>query len=77
MLKPLLHDDGVALVTVNCDLKSGYMQFYRSVFERRAPGAILAVEAALGAKLARGNSTRTFTDELLATLTDAYRQANA
>ena len=53
------------------------MQFFRSVFERRAPGAIPAVEAALGAKITHGNSTRAFAEELLTALTDAYRQAHA
>ena len=76
-LKPLLHSEGVALVTITCDVKSAYMQFFRSVFERRAAEAISAVEAALGTKITQGNSTRTFTEELLTALTDAYRQAHA
>ncbi len=74
-LKPLLRGDGVALVIIALDVKSSYMQFFRSVFERRAPEAILAVEAALGAKITQGNSTRAFSEELLAALTAAYRQA--
>ena len=53
------------------------MQFFRSVFERRAPEAIPTVEAALGTKITQGNPTRAFTQELLTTLTDAYRQAHA
>jgi hypothetical protein len=76
-LKPLLHSGGVALVTITCDVKSGYMQFFRSVFERRAPEAIPAVEAALGTRITQGNSTRAFTAELLTALTNAYRQAHA
>ena len=76
-LKPLLHSGGVALVTITCDVKSSYMQFFRSVFERRAPDAIPAVEAALGTKLTQGNSTRAFTEQLLTALTGAYRQAHA
>ena len=76
-LKPLLHSGGVALVTITCDVKSSYMQFFRSVFERRAPEAIREVEAALGTKITHGNSTRAFTEELLTALTDAYRQADA
>ena len=76
-LKPLLHSGGVALVTITCDVKSSYMQFFRSVFERRAPDMILAVEAALGAKITQGNATRAFTEELLTALTNAYRQAHA
>ena len=75
-LKPLLHSGGVALVTITCDVKSSYMQFFRSVFERRAPEAMPAVEAALGAKVTQGNSTRVFTEELLTTLTNAYREAH-
>lgn len=76
-LKPLLHSGGVALVTITCDVKSSYMQFFRSVFERRAPEGMQAVEAALGAQITQGNSTRAFTEELLAALTDAYREAHA
>lgn len=76
-LKPLLHSGGVALVTIACDVKSSYMQFWRSVFERRAPEAIPAVEAALGATITQGNATRAFTEGLLTALTDAYRQAHA
>ena len=55
-LKPLLHSGGVALVTITCDAKSSYMML-RSVFERRAPEAMQAVEGALGAKITQGNST--------------------
>ena len=77
ILKPLLHSGGVALVTITCDVKSSYMQFFRSVFERRAPEAIPAVEAALGTKITHGNSTRVFTEELLTALANAYRKANA
>ena len=76
-LKPLLHSGGVALVTISCDVKSSYMQFFRSVFERRSPEAIPAVEAALGTKITHGNSTRAFTEDLLMALTDAYRHAHA
>ena len=64
------------MVTITCDVKSSYMQFFRSVFERRAPEAMPAVEAALGAKITQGNSTRVFTEELLTALTNAYREAH-
>jgi hypothetical protein len=76
-LKPILHTGGVALVIISCDARSSSMQFWRSVFERRAQEAIPAVEAALGAKLTQGNATRAFTEELLTALTVAYRQAHA
>lgn len=76
-LRPLLHSGGVALVTIYIDRKSSYMQFSRSVFERRTPEAIPAVEAALGTTLTQGNTTRAFTEELLTALTGAYRRAHA
>jgi hypothetical protein len=75
ILKPIMLLDPVALVTINCDIKSVYMQFYRSAFERRAPSAIERVEAILGTKLVQGNATRAFPDALLEALTDAYREA--
>jgi hypothetical protein len=75
ILKPVMVRDSVALVRINCDTKSAYMQFYRSAFERRAPGAIGRVEAILGTKLTKGNATRTFSGELLDALSDAYREA--
>ncbi len=67
----------MALVTITCDVKPSYMQFSRSVFERRAPEATPAVEAALGTKITQGNSARAFTEQLLTALTGAYRQAHA
>ena len=63
-------------VAITCDVKSSYMQFFRSVFERRAPEAMPAVEVALGAKITQGNSTRVFTEELMTALTNAYREAH-
>lgn len=64
----------MALVTITSDVKSSYMQFFRSVFERRAPETIPAVEAALGTRITHGNSARAYTEELLAALTNAYRR---
>jgi hypothetical protein len=75
ILKPIMTLDSVALVTINSDTRSVYMQFYRSAFERRAPDALERVEAILGVKLAQGNATRAFPDALLEALTDAYREA--
>ena len=51
------------------------MQFWRSVFERRAPRSIPAVEAALGTELKQGNATHQFAEPLLQALTQAYREA--
>jgi hypothetical protein len=74
-LLPRLASDNAGLVTIYNDINSAYMQFWRGVFERRAPSSILAVEATIGAELRQGNSTRDITRELLSTLTRAYREA--
>ena len=74
-LLPRLASDNAGLVTIYNDINSAYMQFWRGVFERRAPSSILAVEATIGAELRQGNSTRDITQELLSTLTRAYREA--
>jgi hypothetical protein len=73
-LLPYLLADDVGLVAIASGKGSGYMQFWRSVFERRAPRSIPAVEAALGTELKQGNSTREFTEPLLEALTLAYRE---
>jgi hypothetical protein len=74
-LLPRLASDNAGLVTVYSDIKSAYMQFWRGVFERRAPHSISAIEATIGAELKQGNSTRNITPELLDALTRAYRDA--
>lgn len=53
-----------------------YITFYRSVFSRRAPASIARVEAALHPKkLGQGTTTSNISEELLAELKDAYREA--
>jgi hypothetical protein len=74
-LLPRLASDNAGLVTVYIDIKSAYMQFWRGVFERRAPHSIPAIEALIGAQLRQGNSIRDITPELLDALTRAYREA--
>lgn len=74
-LLPRLAADDAGLVSIYCDNGSAYMQFWRSVFERRAPRSITAVEAALGTELRQGNSTHQFAEPLLEALTQAYREA--
>jgi hypothetical protein len=74
-LLPRLASDNAGLVTIYNDIKSAYMQFWRGVFERRAPNSIQAVEAAIGTELRQGNATRDITQELLSVLTRAYREA--
>jgi hypothetical protein len=51
------------------------MQFWRSVFERRAPNSIPLVQHAFGAELKQGNSTNDFPQPLLDALNRAYREA--
>lgn len=75
-LLPRLQADDAGLVSITCDARSrAYMQFWRSVFERRAPGSIPAVQSAIGAELRQGNSIHEFPPGLLDTLSDAYREA--
>jgi hypothetical protein len=74
-LLPRLIADNVGLVTIWND-GGAYLQFWRSVFERRAPKSLLAVDAHLSPqKIGQGNVTRTMDDQLLKLLTDAYREA--
>lgn len=74
-LLPRLAADDAGLVSIYCDNGSASMQFWRSVFERRAPRSIPAVEAALGTELKQGNATHQFAQPLLQALTQAYREA--
>jgi hypothetical protein len=74
-LLPRLAADDAGLVTIYCDGGSAYLQFWRSVFERRAPRSITAVEAAMGQELRQGNTIREISDSLLTALTDAYQEA--
>ena len=68
--------DGAGLVTIYKDTRSAYLQFWRSVFERRAPQALAAVEAAVGEQgVKQGNVVREVSDELLSALTVAYEEA--
>lgn len=74
-LLPRLAADNAGLVSIAIDNRTAYMQFWRSVFDRRAPQSIAAVQTALGAELRQGNSTHNFPEPLLAAITLAYREA--
>jgi hypothetical protein len=74
-LLPRLAADDAGLVTIASDTRSAYMQFWRSVFERRAPQSIASVQAELGADLRQGNATHDFPEPLLDAVTRAYREA--
>lgn len=66
----------VGLVTIYNDAGTAYLQFWRSVFERRAPNALAVVNELIAPlTVGQGNTTREVTDELLAALTEAYREA--
>jgi hypothetical protein len=73
-LLPYLIGDDAGLVSIVSGKGSAYMTFFRSVFQRRAPKSISAVEAALGTELKQGNSTREFAQPLLDALTLAHRE---
>lgn len=51
------------------------LQFWRSVFERRAPENLPRVEQVAPVPVGKGNTTAEVSDELLETLIDAYREA--
>jgi hypothetical protein len=71
-LQPRLPGGKPGLVVICRDIKSAYMMFSRTVFERCAPRSIPAVEAVLGTGL---TSTHSLPQALLGTLTTAYREA--
>lgn len=74
-LLPRLASDNAGLVTIYADSKPGPLQFWPSVFERRAPHSIESVQATLGSELTRGKFTASVPAQLLDTLTKAYREA--
>jgi hypothetical protein len=75
-LLPCLRPDNVGLVTIYND-KGGYLQFWRSVFERRSPSVLATIERDFpNIKIGQGTTSRDVTDELIATLTKAYQEAN-
>ena len=73
-LLPRLVDVGAGLVTIWND-GGAYLGFWRSVFEKRAPGFIERIEDLLGTRVGQGNTTRNISDELLTALTEAYVEA--
>jgi hypothetical protein len=74
-LLPRFKSEGAGLVTIYKDTRSGYIQFWRSLFVRRAPETLKRLESLLGPDAIRqGNTTRDITDELLDALTAAYRE---
>ncbi len=72
-LLPRLAADDAGLVTISNNNGMVYLQFWRSVFEPRAPKSLARVESITPVKL--GNSIQEVSDELLQELTQAYREA--
>jgi len=74
-LLPRLAGDDAGLVSIATDTRSAYLQFWRSVFERRAPQSIAEVESLLGSELRQGNATHVFPESLLGAIRRAYEEA--
>jgi hypothetical protein len=71
-----LRPENVGLVSIYNDSTGASIQFWRSVFLRRAPQALPRVEALLAPRpLGQGTWIQDPTPELLAALTDAHREA--
>jgi hypothetical protein len=75
-LLPRLPTEKAGLVTI-WNESGAYLQFWRSVFERRAPDSLPGVERVAPVRVGQGNTTRDVSDELLEALTNAYREASA
>lgn len=73
-LLPRLPSEKAGLVTI-WNEGGASLQFWRSVFERRAPESLPRVERVAPVRVGQGNSTREVSDELLGALTEAYREA--
>ncbi|MDH5238746.1 MAG: hypothetical protein OEW85_14135, partial [Acidimicrobiia bacterium] len=77
-LLPRLPIEDVGLVTIWYYADGGYIQFWRTVFERRAPYSLARVEReAHPAQVGKGTGTKKITEGLLEALTEAYREAHA
>jgi hypothetical protein len=74
-LLPRLRTEKAGLVTI-WNEGGAYLQFWRSVFEQRAPESLAHVERIIAPlKIGQGNTTKEMSDELLDALTEAYREA--
>jgi hypothetical protein len=76
-LLPRIRPEDSGLVTIWNDKGEPYLSFWRSVFERRAPGSIDAVEKVISpVRLGQGNTTREISRELLCAIERAYEEAS-
>jgi hypothetical protein len=74
-LLPRLVADDAGLVSIYNTKGTASMQFWRSVFERRAPHVLAHIEETFNISIKKGNFTREISDELLDALTQAYKEA--
>ncbi len=74
VLRPLLQDKSRGLVTIYNE-GGAYVQFWRSVFEKRAPAFIERIEELSGIRVGQGNWTPDINEDLLGALTEAYAEA--
>jgi hypothetical protein len=77
ILNPRLPGEQVGLVSIY-NQGGGYLLFYRSVFERRAPQSIAKIESVISPKkIGQGTTTpyNDVPDPLLSAVMDAYREA--
>ncbi len=72
ILLPRLRAGDAGLVTIWHDRNGGYLQLWRSVFDKRAPGSIDSIERVVGKQLTKGVAEHQITDNLLQALTAAY-----
>ena len=73
-LLPRLIVDRRGLVTIWND-EGASIQFWRSVFERKAPDFIERIGQLANTRVGQGNTIREFSEQLLEALTEAYQQA--
>ena len=73
-LLPRLVVENVGLVTIWND-RGAYLQFWRSVFDKKAPQFIDPIEELAGTRVGQGNTIRNISEELLTALTEAYEHA--
>ena len=67
--------DRNCLAIFTCKMESVYLQLWRSLFDKCAPGSIEKVRAILGAAIGQGTRYHDIPEELLDALADAYREA--
>ncbi|WP_419926206.1 hypothetical protein [Candidatus Poriferisocius sp.] len=73
-LLPRLKTENAGLVTIWNDGGTS-LQFWRTVFKKKAPDFIEQIENLAETRIGQGNTTRNISDELLAALTEAYAAA--